>query len=161
MYSAAAPYRPLRACRCRPDRWIEDSIDERVPTTRQLRLGEWPEFNRFFPAHERIWQRLQAEESGGTSEKVLPGTRIVVDTNFDRQDQLRRSLDLVDHEKTVVRHEAVRIGLGGREFDRSVQPTLLDIGHCPGDVMNERALARLPRSVHDDHASVGEGLLDQ
>ena len=85
------------------------------------------------------------------------GSRISIDLVLDGKEQIGRALHLVDDEEAAVADEEGRICQRGRTDRCLIEKPQLRAGEVCHNQPGKGALARLPRSVDDYHAGVGQG----
>ena len=138
---------------------VEQLVEEVLPATFDLTLRQWPEGQVVDASRERIGDCRDSAEVRGASEQKLSAPAVTVKARFDRQQQIRRALHLVDYRGTPKRgHEALRIGLG-RSSDRiAVERHVVRRDRTAGEHAGESALARLTSAEQRDRPGALHGV---
>lgn len=140
---------------------LERGVDEAVGRSVDLALSQRPELNGLQPSRQGIRQPLEAQHLGRPGKQETPRPLVDVDSVLEREEELGRSLHLVDEQQPVVAQETHGIGAGRREHRGIVQPPFHRRRGATQDEPSERALADLARAVDEDHPGVGERRSDQ
>jgi hypothetical protein len=140
----------------------EHTVDEALAHAFELPLGERPKADVVDAAGKRVGDHRQRDHVGGAGKQELPAVVARVKAHLDRQDQIGRSLDLVDHRRAGdVVDEARRV------LQRAASRVLVVERQVFGRVLvgryllYERALAHLPGAEHADSSRCCQGLQDQ
>ena len=78
----------------------------------QFTLGKRQELQGFHPASQRVRDRGQRHQIGGTGQKKPTRPAVFIDALLDGQQQLGCALDLIDHRPVQTADHACRIALG-------------------------------------------------
>ncbi|MCY1535846.1 hypothetical protein D9M68_712700 [compost metagenome] len=127
-------------------------IDPVRSATRQLTLGQGQQLQRLHAAGQRIGHGGQGHQVGRPRQQKPPRAAVLVHTFLDRQQQLRRALDFIDHCAIQPTNQARRIFPGRQKRYLIVQRQIAHpfLRHLP----DQRRLARLARPRQQHHGRV-------
>ena len=104
------------------------------------------------PAGQRVRDTRHEHEIGRAGQQEASGPPVGVDGLFDREQQARRALHLVDHSPVEAAHQADRILLRGEQRAGIVQRQVA--ATAPRELLDECGLTRLARAVDEHHGRV-------
>src|SRR2546428_4446634 len=84
---------------------VERGLDESLSPGIDFALRKGPELERLDPSRQGIREGAQTEDARRTREEILARRAGRVDDFLDRQEQIRNSLDLVDHHQSLRANE--------------------------------------------------------
>src|SRR5680860_402217 len=138
----------------------EQQLEKAFAAPFDLPLREGPQAQHLHAAGERVGDARQAEHVRRAGEDEAAGATVLVDARLDREQQVGRSLHLVNDQRArIAGDEGGRVVTGRGEVQATIQAHVAGLAELDDEGLRERALAALPRPDEHRDRRIAQGLM--